>query len=298
MRTSTLFVVMSFGMLASLPLPAQEICSPVPSTATPGAGKIKPFTPSERAAILNLINQELATGFRLAAELSPQEIKELDDFTSKPFILQAKKRLEIPLDPNLPELWKTLCEKERRITEALIQAVETNDSQETKRKLVEKLNEHMDKSVIETFRECGPVFEAEYQKYGQYLSSIIEEIFAENPETTEGSAVRRKTIFTEIANRLEKHRVNESCELVMQDDDPLKPLIQQELDKYYEKYGPPEKEWENPVFTKTVRQDGSILVRVHCRELYMAPRPWLGGGAFNYLFNPKTKIIEFKKRDK
>lgn len=94
------------------------------------------------------------------------------------------------------------------------------------------------------------------------------------------------------------HLSRESLTCLLEKSDPLKKLIQKELDKYFKKVKPLDPEWENPVFTKTIQKDGMILVRVHNRKLYMSSEPYLGGGAFNYLVNPQTNVVELKGRDR
>lgn len=92
------------------------------------------------------------------------------------------------------------------------------------------------------------------------------------------------------------HLTKESTFFFILNDDPRKPLIQKELNQYYQKKGEPEPEWKNLVITEEAQKDGTVLIKIHKHESLLADTPHLEKGIFHYYFDPKTKTITFKKK--
>lgn len=104
----------------------------------------------------------------------------------------------------------------------------------------------------------------------------------------------RNTIIFEFAR--DGHLVQYSSTTIMSDDDPLKPLIQKELDDYWQSRDSGE-DWKNPVFTKDTLEDGSIQISAHRRKMSQTPPDQLGEGTFHYTVDPENKKLKFIKRD-
>lgn len=208
MTKSILLSALGAGMLATLPLHAQEAPAPAPTPAAPqAAAPAKSLTAAEQAAIESFMNKASAASFRAMAEMTPEEMQSLaTSKTSKAAILLSKKMLSIPLDSNLPSFWKENTEKSKALTEEMIKAVESNAPAEKVNELIEKL-ETMTKDSSKELAANGVNMEEISQKMQKKIQMLMGEIsktiVTSNPEAAKDPSAMMKLMFTELANKLE-----------------------------------------------------------------------------------------------